>query len=276
MNLREAIAAIYCGKKVALPELGGYWFKDNQGRISVMTFDNQVTNTPWFGEFANREDFVIVGERYDQALRPDCGCENLQRAKILFADLDGTLIETKSGETFPKDKYDWRLRKNITSAIREYRPTHLFIVSNQGGIEKGFISQEDFAQKMQEIVRDLRISTLVETVNFTYCASNDKENINRKPNIGMIERTITEFFGKDCQWYKRCSLMIGDASGKEGQFSDSDKKCAENAGIEYLDVEEFIDKYIPKEFSNYPDIASESFPEGYRTENDCQGSDPEK
>ena len=34
-------------------------------------------------------------------------------------------------------------------------------------------------------------------------------------------------------------LMIGDASGKEGQFSDSDKKTAENFGIDYLDVEDF-------------------------------------
>ena len=34
--------------------------------------------------------------------------------------------------------------------------------------------------------------------------------------------------------------MIGDASGKDGDFSDSDKKCAENFGIEYIDVEDFL------------------------------------
>ena len=34
--------------------------------------------------------------------------------------------------------------------------------------------------------------------------------------------------------------MIGDASGKEGQFSDSDKKTAENFGIDYMDVEDFV------------------------------------
>lgn len=38
-------------------------------------------------------------------------------------------------------------------------------------------------------------------------------------------------------------LMIGDASGKEGDFSDSDKKCAENAEIEYMDVYDFIKLY---------------------------------
>ena len=29
-------------------------------------------------------------------------------------------------------------------------------------------------------------------------------------------------------------------SGKEGQFSDSDKKTAENFDIDYMDVEDFI------------------------------------
>lgn len=33
-------------------------------------------------------------------------------------------------------------------------------------------------------------------------------------------------------------MMIGDASGKEGQFSDSDKKTAENFGCEYMDVKD--------------------------------------
>ena len=38
-------------------------------------------------------------------------------------------------------------------------------------------------------------------------------------------------------------MMIGDASGKEGQFSDSDKKTAENLGCEYMDVDDFVYKY---------------------------------
>ena len=37
--------------------------------------------------------------------------------------------------------------------------------------------------------------------------------------------------------------MIGDASGKEGQFFDSDKKTAENFGCEYMDVDDFVYKY---------------------------------
>lgn len=40
--------------------------------------------------------------------------------------------------------------------------------------------------------------------------------------------------------------MIGDASGLEGQFSDSDKRTAENFGINYLDVNEFVNLYNKK------------------------------
>lgn len=40
---------------------------------------------------------------------------------------------------------------------------------------------------------------------------------------------------------KKEMIMIGDASGKPGDFSDSDKKCAENFGIDYIDVRDFLE-----------------------------------
>ena len=48
--------------------------------------------------------------------------------------------------------------------------------------------------------------------------------------------------GMDFSQLKGCSLMVGDASGLPGQFSDSDKVCAENAGIDYMDVITFVGK----------------------------------
>ena len=46
--------------------------------------------------------------------------------------------------------------------------------------------------------------------------------------------------GRYFEYIKSQSLMIGDASGKEGQFSNTDKKTAENFGIDYLDVDDFV------------------------------------
>lgn len=36
--------------------------------------------------------------------------------------------------------------------------------------------------------------------------------------------------------------MVGSASGLPGQFSDSDKVCAEKAGVDYMDVIQFLGK----------------------------------
>ena len=78
---------------------------------------------------------------------------------------------------------------------------------------------------------------------------NNKRNANRKPNIGMIKEYMDfiEYMNNDEDEEEKIVydtiLMIGDASGKEGQFSDSDKKTAENFGCEYMDVDDFVKKY---------------------------------
>ena len=73
-----------------------------------------------------------------------------------------------------------------------------------------------------------------------YCETNDKSDPYRKPNTKMLENLTENYTGYDLNSIKKVSLMIGDASGKEGQFSDSDKKTAENFGIDYMDVNDFI------------------------------------
>ena len=73
-----------------------------------------------------------------------------------------------------------------------------------------------------------------------YCETNDKLDPYRKPNPGMLYGLLDKYVGYDLGYTKHVSLMIGYASGKEGQFSDSDKKTAENFGIDYMDVNDFV------------------------------------
>lgn len=55
--------------------------------------------------------------------------------KILFSDLDGTLIETVSKKTFAEDVTDFRIRKAVLDKIRTMEGLRfIFIVTNQGGI----------------------------------------------------------------------------------------------------------------------------------------------
>lgn len=70
-----------------------------------------------------------------------------------------------------------------------------------------------------------------------YCCSMDKNDTYRKPNTGMLEQLYYQY---KVESKDECT-MIGDASGKPGDFSDSDKRCAENFGIDYIDVRDFLE-----------------------------------
>ena len=164
---------------------------------------------------------------------------DLKSKKVLFCDLDGTLIETISGETFPKGIWDMQIRFEVLDKIKEIKPEYLLIVSNQGGIESGFVGAINFRAKSEYITRAIREYCGCECYAM-YCETNDKSDPYRKPNVGMLEILLERYVGDDFGYIKQKSLMIGDASGKEGQFSDSDKKTAENFGIDYMDVDDFV------------------------------------
>lgn len=172
--------------------------------------------------------------------------------KILFADLDGTLITTASGKTFAEDCADFRIRKDVLDKIR-WMPDleYVFVVTNQGGIPQ-YISKVEFEAKFDTILYFMNrylsyditlngIHSNPKMIAGTYCASLDKDSLLRKPHTGMLQKLLKdEVLCQNVSIEKSQMLMIGDASGKEGQFSDSDRKCAENYGIDYMDVEDFL------------------------------------
>ena len=168
---------------------------------------------------------------------------DFETKKVLFIDLDGTLIKTISGKTFPEDISDFRIQLPVLDKIKETFPnlSYFFIVTNQGGIGK-FISEADFGTKI-DAISDLCFFYLNERrltmyYDYLYCASNDKDNHYRKPNTGMLEKL---YYNHNLHYNKQEMIMIGDASGKPGDFSDSDKKCAKNFGIDYIDVRDFLE-----------------------------------
>lgn len=166
----------------------------------------------------------------------------MKKYKVLFCDLDGTLIDTISGETFPKGIWDMKFKFDVLDAIKKLAPEYVFIVTNQGGIEKGFVDEDNFIIKMnyiRSVINELSCINWYK-IDYTYCSSNDSNDYYRKPNTGMLMRCLKN---NHFPAAKSDILMIGDASGLEGQFSNSDKKTAENFGIDYLDVNEFVKFY---------------------------------
>lgn len=170
----------------------------------------------------------------------------MKKPIVIFADLDGTLIDTLSGKTFPQGIWDMKFNFPALDMIKRIHPKCLLIVTNQGGIEKGFVDKRNFEFKMEYIRRSIEEYTGI-TTEYSYCISNDKNNKYRKPNIGMIDSLMRKMIKRGVVENGISTdsiLMIGDASGKAGQFSDSDKKCAENAGFQYMDIEDFIRNVI--------------------------------
>lgn len=187
---------------------------------------------------------------------------DIKSKRILLFDFDGTLIETASGNTFATDLTDMRIKMDVVNKaldlMQENGVKVFAIVSNQGGVEAGFVSGADIEAKIEYVLRsvhDLAVKRGIRGVLYEkrLCYSNDEQNTMRKPNTGMIDDILmkckdTVMRGMNFSQLKGCSLMVGDASGLPGQFSDSDKVCAYNSGINYMDITTFLDKDLDLEY----------------------------
>lgn len=161
----------------------------------------------------------------------------MKQYKLIFCDLDDTLIQTISGETFPRGVYDMKIKFNVLDAIHEklqMESSVLGIVTNQGGIESGKVDRKAFANKMNYVISAIH-EYLDCRVTASVCPTN-KSSSYRKPNTGMLNQIAVQL----CVNNKADCIMIGDASGYEGQFSNSDKKTAENYRIDYIDVGDLL------------------------------------
>ncbi|MBO5005140.1 MAG: HAD-IIIA family hydrolase [Clostridia bacterium] len=178
---------------------------------------------------------------------------------IVFCDFDGTLVTTISGNTFPKGVWDMQIKFDVLDAIKKISPKYIFIVTNQGGIPQ-YVTKEQVEAKLTYICNAIE-SYMDNNVMclYTYCSSMNKDDKFRKPNTGMLDLLLNECHITDKQYSKKDMCMIGDASGKSNQFSDSDLRCAENYGINYYDVDDFVrmcqDKYSSALVKEYTDRA---------------------
>lgn len=174
---------------------------------------------------------------------------DLRKKKILLMDLDDTLITTRSRNVFPEGLWDIEFKMSTLVKIRDMvemgKLEHFGIITNQGGVESGYVAMNDIMSKVEfcaHAVNDFckgKLKSLINEVSFT----NDPEYVFRKPNEGMAIsywRDLYKVAGIGEKYARENSVYVGDASGLPGDFSDSDKKFAENAGIDYMDVKDFV------------------------------------
>lgn len=152
-----------------------------------------------------------------------------QYTKCVYTDMDGTLIDTKSGRVHPKSSDDWIWRHGVLPYLKNLsRDTLIVIMSNQRGAGRDDTKANDIMKKI-----DNMISELSRDVVAILATGDDKY---RKPAIGMM----TYF----CQHYPYHDMdniaYIGDAAGRTSDFSCSDRKFASNIGITFHTPEEYF------------------------------------
>lgn len=152
--------------------------------------------------------------------------------KAVLIDLDGTIIETKTGSKFPIDKNDWMFTTNILTSLENVFRNHykICIITNQGGISEGYVDEADFIEKIETIIEKIESSTVIPKgyIKYFYCKEFDATNFHRKPNPGMAYECALEFEINLSE-----SVMVGDMA--------SDKEFAINSGIGvFVWAEDFV------------------------------------
>lgn len=165
----------------------------------------------------------------------------LSEKRIVFVDMDDTLIKTASGKTFPLGVYDMTLRLDVFAKIKMLAPNAVFIVSNQGGLETGHVNPTLFQHKFMYVIAALQEFLGLHTfVAGKFCPTQNPQFEGRKPNTAMLTTMLDEFeqIVKDHRFTKEECVYIGDT------LIDTERKTAENFGCDFVPVEDFLGMHI--------------------------------
>jgi D-glycero-D-manno-heptose 1,7-bisphosphate phosphatase len=157
---------------------------------------------------------------------------------VLYLDIDGTVRWGKDElGRFVNTAEDVKVFDEVPELLRQYKESGYRIVgiSNQGGIALGYMDMRACALAMLETNR--QCGEIFDKVS--WCIHHpDATNPEmarcwcRKPKTGLIIETALELSEKYGEIYPPyMSLLVGDM--------DSDRICAENAGLDFMDAAEW-------------------------------------
>jgi len=180
---------------------------------------------------------------------------------LYFFDLDDTIITTKSGKKFSISNTDWIwLDNSVPIKINKlFNKNIIGIFTNQKGL-RTFDLKNNWIKKIKDILTKLNI-------HFIFASTKDDRY--RKPLTGSWDYIYTNYFNyfNNSEIIKnKKKYFIGDALGRQNDFSDTDLKFAMNCN--------FIIK-SPEKFFNLPNLdnkASITYPQLKYYSNDEQNN----
>ncbi|KAJ9447036.1 L-sorbose 1-dehydrogenase [Diplonema papillatum] len=158
--------------------------------------------------------------------------------RVAAFDLDGCIVTTKSGETFAKDSDDWQfLNEQVAPTLRALHASGaaVVILSNQGGIKDSSYKAGVWQDKVNKIMDALAFPLQV-------VAATGYDGF-RKPKPGMWTYFVKTLSGG--KGNTSVSFYCGDAAGRPGDFSNSDLKFSENAGLKFYTPEQLYFAPVP-------------------------------
>lgn len=185
-------------------------------------------------------------------------------AKIASYDMDGTLINTRSGKVFPTNVDDWKLASGAVSTTIKAKHNDGFkivIFTNQSGISSQKTKVPDMKKKIQDIIKVLAVPVQA------FVATGDSWF--RKPLPGMWQ-VLCEHKNDGIPIDMDQSFYVGDAAGrpdnkimkKKRDHSSADRLMAMNIGLKFYTNDEHFAKaapqnwirpeFDPKEYLNRP------------------------
>ena len=230
-NSGKAITARSLGVPLILRDNKIFDRKSSQSLPSLPSLPSQHANLHIFKEMPSSKEDRYTLITFQNHFRPTIG----QGVKVIFADLDHTLITPKGKYVFPKSIDDWKWKNDaIVPLLKEmYNDMgyEIVIVSNQKKM-----TGDDVRKKAKMIYDDLQIP-------FVFIAGHS-DLYYRKPQLGLWE-VLIEYIFKDLNNIDNSSIFLGD--------SVADLYFARNTNIKFVHTDMFFNGVRHEEFAKIED-----------------------
>lgn len=162
--------------------------------------------------------------------------------KAIFLDRDGVINDNKKHVNSPDDLIIYDAAKLGLSKLYKYG-YELFIVTNQGGVELGYITEQDLDRIHHKMIDELK--PYCEIKDIAYCPDFKKSSYCRKPKPGMILELAKKY-----NIHLEQSWMVGDmdtdieAGISAGCRTAKIGKINKNADVNGKDLNEVAEKIL--------------------------------